>query len=241
MSLLKFKDKDGQWQVVTGTSNVVSFNGRAGAIKPQMGDYTAEMVGADSVGSAAQALEDAKVYVDEQFSNIDFTETDPTVPAWAKEENKPTYTADEVGAAPSSHNHSASDITSGILDVARGGTGVETLEELAELLGTGGGAQMALVSYTGVGSSNPIDVIFPFEPDALLLYGSGYDGTTHKVSLSLWSRLNSGAVTVSYGVSITLNSISIATNGTICTIKGDKPVYNLGSYPYYIVAFKTGG
>lgn len=29
-----------------------------------------------------------------------FTETDPTVPAWAKEENKPTYTALEVGALP---------------------------------------------------------------------------------------------------------------------------------------------
>lgn len=32
-----------------------------------------------------------------------YTETDPTVPAWAKESSKPTYTADEVGAAPSSH------------------------------------------------------------------------------------------------------------------------------------------
>lgn len=29
-----------------------------------------------------------------------FTETDPTVPAWAKSENKPTYTAQEVGALP---------------------------------------------------------------------------------------------------------------------------------------------
>lgn len=29
-----------------------------------------------------------------------YTETDPTVPAWAKEENKPTYTASEVGALP---------------------------------------------------------------------------------------------------------------------------------------------
>ena len=28
----------------------------------------------------------------------EFTETDPTVPAWAKSENKPTYTASEVGA-----------------------------------------------------------------------------------------------------------------------------------------------
>ena len=29
-----------------------------------------------------------------------YTETDPTVPAWAKSENKPTYTASEVGALP---------------------------------------------------------------------------------------------------------------------------------------------
>ena len=33
------------------------------------------------------------------------TETDPTVPAWAKESTKPTYTASEVGAASSSHSH----------------------------------------------------------------------------------------------------------------------------------------
>lgn len=30
-----------------------------------------------------------------------YTETDPTVPAWAKAENKPSYTAEEVGALPS--------------------------------------------------------------------------------------------------------------------------------------------
>ena len=33
---------------------------------------------------------------------IDFpAETDPTVPAWAKDDHKPTYTASEVGALPS--------------------------------------------------------------------------------------------------------------------------------------------
>lgn len=31
-----------------------------------------------------------------------YTETDPTVPAWAKEETKPSYTAAEVGALPDS-------------------------------------------------------------------------------------------------------------------------------------------
>ena len=33
------------------------------------------------------------------------------VPAWAKAENKPTYTASEVGAAPASHGHSYNDLT----------------------------------------------------------------------------------------------------------------------------------
>lgn len=36
----------------------------------------------------------------------EYTETDPTVPAWAKAEKKPTYTAEEVGAAEKEHTHS---------------------------------------------------------------------------------------------------------------------------------------
>lgn len=36
------------------------------------------------------------------------TESDPTVPTWAKAATKPKYTAAEVGAAPSSHNHDGS-------------------------------------------------------------------------------------------------------------------------------------
>lgn len=42
-------------------------------------------------------------------------ETDPTVPAWAKSKNKPTYTASEVGAA------TAADITAAVNDVKIGG------------------------------------------------------------------------------------------------------------------------
>lgn len=41
----------------------------------------------------------------------DYTETDPTVPAWAKASKKPTYTASEVGASPTGHKHSKSDIS----------------------------------------------------------------------------------------------------------------------------------
>lgn len=37
-------------------------------------------------------------------------ETDPTVPSWAKQPNKPTYTAEEVGARPSTWTPSAKDV-----------------------------------------------------------------------------------------------------------------------------------
>lgn len=50
-------------------------------------------------------------------------ESDPTIYAWAKAATKPSYTYGEVGAAASSHNHSASQITSGTMDVSQGGTG----------------------------------------------------------------------------------------------------------------------
>lgn len=43
--------------------------------------------------------------------------------------------AADVGAAATSHKHSASDITSGILPVARGGTGVSTLDTAPETVG----------------------------------------------------------------------------------------------------------
>lgn len=46
-----------------------------------------------------QTIQEAvEAYLEEH--PITVTETDPTVPAWAKQPTKPTYTADEVGALP---------------------------------------------------------------------------------------------------------------------------------------------
>ena len=39
-----------------------------------------------------------------------YTETDPTVPSWAKQSSKPTYTASEVGAAAATHSHTAAEL-----------------------------------------------------------------------------------------------------------------------------------
>ena len=50
-----------------------------------------------------------------------FTETDPTVPTWAKAESKPSYTASEVGAVPTSRTVNgkalSSDVTLSAFDV----------------------------------------------------------------------------------------------------------------------------
>ncbi len=109
--------------------------------------YTAAEVGADAQGSAAQALDDAKQYTDAQVAEIptpdvsgqinthnsnaaahaDIRALIPAVSDWAQADSKPTYTATEVGAAATTHYHSASSITSGTLAITRGGTGVTSM------------------------------------------------------------------------------------------------------------------
>lgn len=53
-----------------------------------------------------------------------YTETDPTVPAWAKAANKPTYTAAEVGALPSTTVIPT--VNNGTLTIQKNGTNVQT-------------------------------------------------------------------------------------------------------------------
>lgn len=50
-------------------------------------------------------------------------------------QNPHKVTAEQVGAAKSSHKHSTNDLTGGVLGVARGGTGVTGYDELKEKLG----------------------------------------------------------------------------------------------------------
>lgn len=77
--------------------------------------------------------------------------------SWAKASTKPTYTASEVGAAPSSHNHSASNITSGTLAVARGGTGVTANPSMLTNLASNSAASVFAASpRPGVTGTLPI-------------------------------------------------------------------------------------
>ena len=97
-----------------GSQVTVSFNPAADRDAPESGETLAVIMGklartfAD-LGALAYrdgiGRDDLDAAVRASLAKADtalqgFTETDPTVPAWAKEPAKPTYTAAEVGAIP---------------------------------------------------------------------------------------------------------------------------------------------
>lgn len=75
--------------------------------------------------------------------------------------------ARETGAASSSHKHSTNDITSGVLSVSRGGTGVSSMSALVSLLGTYFSVPV-FGTYTGDGTIKRL-ISLSFTPKAVLI------------------------------------------------------------------------
>ena len=90
------------------------------------------------------------------------------VPAWGDVTGKPD------SFPPSGHTHDASQVVSGILSAARGGTGAGSIAELAALLKSNGIAGLQTGSYQGTGTygmNNP--TVFQFDsPKSLFFIGS---------------------------------------------------------------------
>lgn len=86
-------------------SNVTALD----SAKQPKGNYLTEVP--DKSVSSDKLADSLKAIIDGKISE----ETDPNVPAWAREATKPTYTASEVGAAEESHTQAASTITAGTL------------------------------------------------------------------------------------------------------------------------------
>ena len=102
--LPRFKVGDGETpigelpivDVSTGGSGTNDYNDLIN--KPELGTLAAK----NEVAKADLAA-DVQASLDKADSALQsYTETDPTVPAWAKSSSKPTYTASEVGAVPTS-------------------------------------------------------------------------------------------------------------------------------------------
>ena len=91
--------------------------------KPQIGGV--ELVGdvsLEDIGAAASEDIPTKISDLDNDEGYLTAETDPTVPSWAKQQNKPSYTAQEVGALPDDTQipSKTSDLTndSGFIDTA---------------------------------------------------------------------------------------------------------------------------
>lgn len=77
-----------------------------------------------------------------------FTETDPTVPAWAKAASKPSYTASEVGAAPASTHRIATYTSLSQIGLT---SGSETLEAIASAM-----PDNSILQYAVTGGSSSV-------------------------------------------------------------------------------------
>ena len=115
---------------------VTSFNSRTGAITPQAGDYTAEMVGAVSESDVGVANGVATL---DASGKLNATQ-------------KPTYTADEVGARPDTWTPTASDV--GAVPTTRTINSKPLSSDVtltAEDVGAGGPANSATITLTSTG------------------------------------------------------------------------------------------
>lgn len=103
-------------------------------------------------------------------------------------DNPHEVTATQVGAAAAEHEHSADDITSGILSLTHGGTGVESLAALASSLiqplqNAGGLPKVVVGTYTGTGSSGvegPTTVTFSSPPRIFICAPQSHNSANHQ-------------------------------------------------------------
>ena len=95
---ISITDKNGTTTATVndGVGDVASVNGKTGAV----------VLDADDVGALPDDTviptvpTNVSAFTNDAGYLTSYTETDPTVPAWAKAQSKPTYTAAEVGALP---------------------------------------------------------------------------------------------------------------------------------------------
>lgn len=136
--------------------------------------------------------------------------------ASAKNPHAITYSG--IGASPSSHGHTASNIVSGVLPVGRGGTGVQSAAALAEKLKTYL-AEPVFGVYDGDGTTKRL-IELPFTPSAVLvandigMFGDDVQGTCGGVAVGSAGAAGYGcSSTYAETWSDSYTALMITTNG----------------------------
>ena len=134
-----------------------------------------------------------------------YTETDPTVPEWAKAEKKPTYTASEVGAVPTSRKVNGKALSA---DITLGAVYTATLT--AAGWATSGAWKTQTVSVTGLKASYNAA---PFADVAL----SGTDAAADAELAAAWLGISASAI-----ANTAANSLTVKFPATV-----DTPTVNI--------------
>lgn len=134
-----------------------------------------------------------------------YTETDPTVSSWAKEKKKPTYTASEVGAVPTSREVNGKALSA---DITLGAVYTATLT--AAGWATSGAWKTQTVSVTGLKASYNAA---PFVDVAL----SGTDAAADAELATAWLGISASAI-----ANTAANSLTVKFPATV-----DTPTVNI--------------
>lgn len=148
----------------------------------------------DISGKADKTEIPTKVSQLENDENYLKTETDPTVPEWAKQENKPIYTAEEVGALPNTTQYVSSvNGQSGAI------TGVATQTEVDKKVDKVSGKGLSTNDYTNTDKSK-LDGLANIKTigDNLILDEQGKLSATGVSSINGQTGAVTGIATIAY-------------------------------------------
>ena len=185
-----------------GSGNIVIQGGGGSTVS-----YTQTQTSGNELGTITIDGTSSKIYSP--------TETDPTVPSWAKASSKPSYTASEVGAVPTTRTVNgkalSSNITLSASDVGAqetlvSGTNIKTVNSTS-LLGSGNVAvQPTLVSGTNIKTVNNESLLG--SGNITIQGGAGADVTQVSITVANWNATTTCTKTVT-GVT-TSNSVIVS-------------------------------
>ena len=130
-----------------GSGNIVIQGGGGSTVS-----YTQTQTSGNELGTITIDGDSKKIYSP--------TETDPTVPSWAKASTKPSYTASEVGAVPTSRTVNGKALSSNITLSASDVSAQETITQTSTTISVANwnATTTCTKSVTGVTSSNGVIV-----------------------------------------------------------------------------------
>ena len=150
-----------------------------------------------------------------------FTETDPTVPSWAKQSSKPSYTFSEIGSKPttlSGYGITDAKINSGVITLGSNTitpvtltdtqtiSGAKTFSTNPITIGSTSGLSMNSSSYIDIGDARLV-----YDPSARALHVTMRSGTSETIGLYADGFVSAGGATTDSG----LKFVALTGNQTV--------------------------